>query len=168
MRKLISMLAITAVAIGGAVLMATSAHAQGPLQLTSNNGYYVNAWNGGPQIATYSQAGVNNNFFDIEYNSGQHAYNIVFAGQGVFQGSCIGDENNNSGKAQAYLAGVCSSSAVPWGANFTERPDQCSNGLIAFQDNHWGGYLTNGVTGGGNDQQIWLNDATPTCFQLIQ
>ena len=112
-------------------------------------GYDVNAYNGGPNVASID---INSNTDDFTAVANGSYWNLVYTGGGAYNGYCIGDFGNSSGSDVAELD-TCSAggtgSGTPWGANFTP---QWSGGLVAFYDTHWLNYL-----GGKNGMEMTLS-----------
>jgi len=131
----------------------------------------LNSWSGGPWVKVFT-GGPNhtqNNYFTLIGGSTGSNWNLEDTGGNAWSGNCIGDAENNSGRADTSLD-AC---GTGWGTNFTIAYGTGSNGCpdntILFEDNHWGGWLgppNNWVNG----SSFYLNkplNGPLYCFQIF-
>jgi len=134
----------------------------------------LNAWGGGPWVDVYTggdeNSDTNQHFMvidDVDQNGNQTGNaQIMFAGNGSWNGQCIGDAYNNSGNADTSLDPCATpSQAAGWGTQFTWGTSGCPSGTVWFHDNHWNGYL--GPSGNPVNGSHWyLNKPSKVCLEI--
>jgi hypothetical protein len=131
----------------------------------------LNAWGGGPFVKAYTGGTPNqNDDFYILGPQPNGAVVIAFLpGSGIpWNGECVGDAYNNSGRADTSLD-PCGNNGqgAGWGTQMTEidgnGSNGCPSGYYAFYDAHWHGYLGPGQPG-VNGSPFYLNKPEKWCF----
>jgi len=134
----------------------------------------LNAWGGGPYVNVYTGGDENrdtNQHFmvidEVDQNGNQTGNaEIMFVGNGSWNGQCIGDASNNSGLADVSLDGCARPGQnAGWGTQFTWGTSGCPSGTVWFHNNHWNGYLgppDNPVNG----SHWYLNKPSKVCLDI--
>jgi hypothetical protein len=131
----------------------------------------LNAWGGGPWVNVSTSGDetgdTNQHFMVIDENGDQNGTaEIMFTGNGSWNGQCIGDASNNSGNADTSLDACAAPGQTPgWGTQMTWGTSGCPSGTAWFHDAHWNGYL-GPPAGAVNGSHWYLNKPSPVCLAI--
>ncbi len=141
-----------------------SAHAAASGVEYCNNGTEcLNAWNGGPYVNVENGFPLTNNYFEASNDTASGSWFIEDTDGGHWDGSCIGDWYNSPDYSNSSLDPCPSeTSSGGWGTNWSYHSCDSNNG-VAFQNNHYGGWLS--PTGSANGDPF-NNDGPYTCFVI--
>ncbi len=135
-----------------------------------NSNDCMNAWNGGPWVKQYTGGpGVANGDFTWDHGSALPAQYLVFTNYGsAWSNQCIGDANNDPNDARASMnacpGATTGTGTDNWGTHITAYSSPCSNGYLAFKDNHWNNWIgPANLT--DNGAQYYLHKPVPFCFR---
>lgn len=134
----------------------------------------LNAWNGGPfvNVETTNDSRIQNNRFQIRIENNGNV-ELQFVGGGAWNGQCIGDAYNKSGRADTSLdpcGDITNGNNSGWGTQLQEQTwgpgGPCLTNQVAFFDWHWKGYLGPKSASAPNGSPWYLNkpSSTPICF----
>jgi len=154
----------------GIGLTATAAYAQQTEICGTAPGYVpsfpcLNAWNGGPDLNTYTPGASDEDFqLEVVDRSGVYYDQIEY----LPYDTCVGDgDGGSSTDARAVMTDACNGAngyGGSYGTLFLLEDDSCPLGYKFFNV-HWGGLLSySGVPEGGDGDAFYLNTALSYCM----